>query len=335
MKLTRKDWLAARRNGIGGSDAAAAVGLSPWVTRLELYYDKIGEAPEREENDDMRRGTILEPAVRQMYADATGYQVVVPENIVHSQRWPFALVNLDGLAPEAGRILECKTARDRRGWGEPGSDEIPMVYMIQVQHAMAVLGDYDRADVAVLFGSDFEFAIYPIEADLDFQELLMDNEARFWECVESRTPPEPAFTANDLKLRWPKSRAISVPCSMAEVEAAAILAQVKDRIGRLETIETRAECILKAAMKDGEALSYGGETIATWKSAKASMKFDAKRFQADHPELFSQYLTEAAGSRRFLLKEKCSCLNLTTTMLPAIPENLLLPVEEVEATEPD
>ena len=68
----RSQWLEERRQGIGGSDAAAAVGLSPWKTRLELWLEKTGQTPDREETPEMRRGTLLEPVVKQLYADATG-----------------------------------------------------------------------------------------------------------------------------------------------------------------------------------------------------------------------------------------------------------------------
>ena len=40
--LTREDWLRYRRTGLGGSDAAAIMGVSPFCTKRDLYYDKRG-----------------------------------------------------------------------------------------------------------------------------------------------------------------------------------------------------------------------------------------------------------------------------------------------------
>lgn len=321
--MNRIKWLEERRKGIGGSDAAAVCGLSPWKTALEVYFEKIGELADQEENADMRRGTLLEPVVRQMYADETGYEVEKPDGIVTCKKYPFALANLDGRVPAFGGIAEFKTSRDRRGWGDPGSDEIPQVYLLQAQHYLAVTGT-DRCDVACLFG-DFELGIYTILADPDFAELLMEAESRFWrDHVLARVPPDP-MTHNDIKLRWPKSRPITVPGAMKELEAAAVLSAVKDRIKTLEAIQDRCECILKTAIADNEAVEFAGtgDILATWKSAKGSTKFDAKRFQAEHPKLYSKYLTETTGSRRFLLKGNAPCLQSITMNLPQIPENLL------------
>ena len=41
-ELPREEWLAYRRRGIGGSDAAAVLGISPFMTGRDLYYDKLG-----------------------------------------------------------------------------------------------------------------------------------------------------------------------------------------------------------------------------------------------------------------------------------------------------
>ena len=92
------------------------------MTPLEVYESKTA-ACDREETPEMRRGTLLEPVVRQMYADQTGRQVVVPENMIQSRvGTPSSLANLDGIiVPEQDRLLECKTARDKGDWGEPGT----------------------------------------------------------------------------------------------------------------------------------------------------------------------------------------------------------------------
>ena len=319
----RSKWLAARRTGIGGSDAAAAAGLSPWTTRLALYFDKIGQASEIEENADMRRGTLLEPVVRQLYADATGDEVVQPGELIRHPTLPFALANLDGIVRGRDKLLECKTARNRAGWGEPGSADIPINYLCQVQHCMAV-AELDRADVAVMFGTDFEFAIYEVPADAEFQSLLFEREAEFWQMVERRIPPDPQ-TASDVKLRWPRSRPSGIAGGEREASAAIILAAVRERRKEIEAIEERAEAILKLAIQENEALKIDGRIVATWKSSKDSEKFDLAAFKSAHPKLYKKFLKSAPGSRRFLLKEKeVQCLtNSTILSLPPWPNDLL------------
>jgi len=68
-KLDREEWLDVRKGGIGSSDAAAAVGLNPYKSQLELWLEKTGrdaELPKTDPNDEtspMYWGTLLEPIV--------------------------------------------------------------------------------------------------------------------------------------------------------------------------------------------------------------------------------------------------------------------------------
>jgi putative phage-type endonuclease len=68
----RDEWLEQRRHGIGGSDAAAALGLSPWKTPLSLYLEKTGDARPFRDNESMLWGRVLEPAIRAEYTRRTG-----------------------------------------------------------------------------------------------------------------------------------------------------------------------------------------------------------------------------------------------------------------------
>jgi len=81
QELSRDDWLAVRRTGIGGSDAAAAVGLNPYMSARELWLDKTGRAegmPRPDPNDTTSPtywGTLLEPIVAASYTKLTGNRV--------------------------------------------------------------------------------------------------------------------------------------------------------------------------------------------------------------------------------------------------------------------
>ena len=326
----RNLWLAERRNGIGGSDAAACAGLSRWMTPLEVYYNKTSDT-DREETPDMRRGTLLEPVVRQMYADATGRAVTTPNKLIVSNEYPFMLANLDGIAADhRERVLECKTARNRSEWGEPGSAEIPVEYLCQVQHYLRVT-EFDVADVAVLFGNDFEFAIYEVPADREFQDLLIAAEAELWGRVQRRIPPEPINT-EDVRRRWPLAKFQAASIATADDnDVAEVLATIKAHSKAFEELQDRCEAHLKAAIGDNDALTVGNRTIATWKNHAGSTRFDLTRFKAEQPDLYDQYLTTGKASRTFLLKTKKAkpCLTTNTTItIPSLPALLCLPAAE-------
>ena len=78
--------------------------------------------------------------------------------------------------------------------------------------------------------------------------------------------------------------------------------QVKEEIAALDEKKTAYENTIKLGFGDAEAISYGGQTIATWKAPKPSQKFDDKAFKAAHPDLFKEFSKEVQGARRFLLK---------------------------------
>ena len=157
-------WLAERRKGIGGSDVAALLGMSPWMTPFQLYLDKLGELPEKPDNAAMRMGRKLEPVVREMYEEESGNDVeVTGSEVFKDDTLPFMQATLDGIVSEsievdgsmlAGMsrgVFEAKTSRAGAGFGPSGSQEIPRAYLLQVMHYMIVTG-FRWADIAVLIG---------------------------------------------------------------------------------------------------------------------------------------------------------------------------------------
>lgn len=293
-------WLDERRTGIGGSDVAAILGLSKWRTPYDVFRDKRGELIEQVDNDAMRWGRNLEPVVRQEYADQTGREVLLPTGILRSERHPFMIANLDGYTVD-NRVVEIKTAKSGKDWGEPGSDQIPQAYLFQVQHYMAVTG-FDVADVAVLIaGSDFR--IYTVEADRELHEMLVEAEALFWRRVLDDDPPEPISFA-DAVSRWGRSSASGSIVADQDVEAAAVaLAQATSEIKRMESIADDLKAKIMIAMGDADTLvDSSGKVIATWKLPKSTQRFDVSAFKVAHPEVYANFLKSGEASRRFLLK---------------------------------
>ena len=61
---------------------------------------------------------------------------------------------------------------------------------------------------------------------------------------------------------------------------------------------------MQAIGTNDELQAIDGRTLATWKSAKPSKRFDAELFRSSYPDLYAQFVVEQPGARRFLLKEK-------------------------------
>lgn len=294
-----EQWLADRRKGIGGSDAAAVLGLSKWKTPLDVYLDKRGEVADTPDNEAMLWGRALEPVIRQQYAERTGRVVRVPDGILQHQDHPFMLASLDGITDDR-RVVEIKTARTGQDWGEAGSDEVPVAYLLQVQHYMAVTG-YAVADVAVLIGGS-DFRLYEVPADAELQQMLVDGEAAFWQRVKQGTPPDPISYADMQAAFGRSSRAGMIEATPEVLAALATIRAAKEQIKAIEASEEGAKAIVMKAMGEFDTLTQQGFTLATWKAAKPAMRFDTKAFQAAQPDLYQQFLKPGESSRRFLLK---------------------------------
>lgn len=298
--MNRDQWLQERQNGIGGSDAPAVLGMSKWKTPLQVYLEKRGEAPPQPESEPMRWGTRLEPLVRQEYADRTGEVVRLPDGLLRHPKYPWMLATIDGVT-DSQRLVEIKTARTAEGWGEPGTDEVPQAYLIQVQHYLAVTA-LPVADVAVLIGGQ-DFRLYEVPADREMQDLIIEQEAEFWRRVQDGIPPEPVSYADIVARYGRASRSASVVASPHVRDAVLELRQIKAEREQLDAREEAARAVVMQALGEADTLvDADGAVLCTWKAAKPALRLDGAALKAAHPEIWQQFAKLGEPSRRFLSK---------------------------------
>lgn len=295
--IDKKQWLEMRRTGIGGSDSAAALGLSKWKTPYQLYLEKIGEA-ETIETEAMKWGKIHEPQIRQEYANVTGRTVVQSGFMVHP-RHHFIVGNVDGLVGD-DRVLEIKTAKTAEGWGEQGTDEIPDEYVYQVQHYLLLTGR-SVCDVVVLIGGN-DYRTYQIDSDQEMHEMMIAGYKEFWQMVVNRTPPAITQLA-DLKQRYKRSIANAVHADSLIMDACYSLQKLKLLSDKIEQRSDELKAFIQGHMKENDTLVFEENIIATWKTGKRIRYVDGKKFEQDHPELIEPYVSYKEGNRIFLLKE--------------------------------
>ena len=294
-------YLEERRKGIGGSDIAAILGLSPFKTPYQVYQEKRREVEDWKGNQQTEWGSRLEPLLRQWYSDTTGRDVRLPEKIMYHAEYPFLMASLDGFTDD-GRVVECKTARSSKGWGEPGTNEIPDYYALQCQHYLLVTG-FDVADVpvSIMGGSP---VLYEVPADIELQEMIIDGASTFWEMVENGTPPPPVTYADAIQ------RYGRIQCDgFAIANQDAIFAQSKlitfnQNIKELEAEadEMKAALIIAMGGNADTLLDVDGSPLCTYKMAKGRESLDSKRLEKELPDIYKAYLRTSEPSRRFLLK---------------------------------
>lgn len=279
---------AFRASGIGGSDAPAVAGIDPWQSPYELYLRKRGELEPIVETEPMRWGKILEPVVAAEYARRTG-QELIPLDVIRSERYPWMFGHIDRWIVGSKRILECKTTRMPFGWGEPGTDEIPLHYAAQVHHYLTVTGN-EVCDIAVLIGGS-DFRIYTVEADHTIAELLIEQQRVFWERVQRGEPPDPINTRDAVR-RWGTfGGAGRVEAGEAQLDAVETLRTLHRQKSAREALEEQAKTVIMQALgEDGDTLvGSDGTALVTW-------KLDSGR---------KEYTVAAREpARRFLLKDE-------------------------------
>jgi putative phage-type endonuclease len=194
------EWLAARDNGITASEIAVVMGLSPYESPFALYHRKRGDLERAGDNVEMRVGRHFESLVCEMFAEqhpefivggdgrslyahpGRPWQMATPDRLVwerdNDRFWPAAdFQNV----PDA--VAEAKTSATYDGWGEDGSDEIPVHYRCQALWQMDVMG-VETAFIPCLFLHSRKLRVYEITMDADARadlKLLREEAELFLE----------------------------------------------------------------------------------------------------------------------------------------------------------
>lgn len=186
------EWHAARAHGLGGSEIAAVLGLSPFESRYSLWHRKAGIIGPVTESPEMEWGTRLEAAVCDKYRDVheLGGLIQKAGTYRHIDR-PWQIANPDRLISDLDGhvvyLVEAKTSPFGDKWGDPETDEVPVHVRAQVLWYLDTLG-LKEGHVAVLI-SGLDYREYVVEYDADEAKLLRDSAEEFLATIDAGTPP--------------------------------------------------------------------------------------------------------------------------------------------------
>jgi len=274
--MPREEWLQWRKKGIGGSDVAAICGMSRFSSPLEVYLDKIGELPEKEDSPRMKAGRKLEPLIAEWFSEETGYKVMRQNSIFQHPQYPFMLANIDRWLPGQNAGLEIKNTSEynRQDWFDGQTEIIPTEYQLQANHYMAILGA-ERWFIAVLIGGwDFQWRV--IERDEKLIESLITIEENFWNHhVQKRIPPRATAQDTDLLDKmYPVSKPKSMDISEAYYDLIKRYFDTKKMLNRAEEAHEEVKNQIKEMMGEHELAYWQGEKMFSWKTnAKGSRVF--------------------------------------------------------------
>ena len=329
--LTREEWLDYRKKGIGGSDVAAIMGISPFATIRDLYNNKVGilpAIPEEEKSNWVAKevGHRLEDLVAEIFVRKTGLKVFPVRKMFRHPLYPFMLADVDFfiLFPDGTYgILECKTCNYNasKKWDD---DAIPDNYVLQVKHYLSVM-NMQKAYIACLYGNNEDaFVFRYLERDLMDEEDIIEQEVFFWEeYVEKHVEP-PYNGKTDLILDSIRRSVGYADISLPEIELSCLesknlerylaLAEEKSQIEkRKKEIESEQRAIsvpfveqlgarCKAILKDGTNCYR-----ITYNPTKRTQigKAQMEKLKIQHPDIYEEY-AKTTESRTFRIKKEAA-----------------------------
>lgn len=303
---TREEWLALRRTGLGASDMPGVLGVSPYVTPLQVWTSKLVEMPDDDADEAMSWGSRLEPLILDTWESEDGRNAVIDRGaLLRSVEHPWMLATLDGTTHvgtvdfETGPVALAsfeKAVVEAKSTSEWGWEKVPEHIEIQVQSQLVVTG-YRRAFVVALHGGR-RLETYEVIADPDLQAQIIWAGSEFWKLVEAEEPPpmeaeDRAFLAS----LWPRSEEVAVELP---VDVADELYEARRAYVAAQERKNAAEAAVMALMTQADTAVVGQDVVATWKTNEAR-RIDTSRLRAEMPDVARRF-ESVSTQRRFLVK---------------------------------
>ena len=298
--MSNEEWLRLRKTGIGGSDAGSICGVNPFGSPMKVYYDKTSSNIEELDNEAVRQGHDLEDYVAQRFMEVTGLKVRRSNFMYRSTEYPFMIADVDRLVVGEDAGLECKTASayNTDKWKD---GNIPLHYIMQCYHYMAVTGKRTWYIAAVILGREFTYRKLVWDDDLIAQ--MISVEKNFWEnhVLPGILPsPDGSDICNDILNEYfhfaRKGSSIKLDGFDDKLRRRA---EIMEQIERLKQEQGLIEQEVKLCMKDNEYASSGNYRIS-WSSVQ-STRLDTKRMKEEQPDIYRDYAVQSV-SRRFQVR---------------------------------
>jgi len=302
LDMPREQWLELRKKGIGGSDAAAIIGLDRYRSPFDVYADKLGLKPEIPDNEAMRQGRDLEQYVAERFMEATGKRVRRRNAMLQHPEYPFMIADIDRWIVGENAGLECKTTSvlNRAKFSQ---GEFPPNYYVQCMHYMAVTGAV-RWYLAVLVLNK-GFHVFTIERDDVEIQALIEAEKDFWENhVLKQIPPTPdgsEATSEVIKQLFPEARERAEIALFGYEDKIQLYLELDAKVKEFEQERDMLKQEIQLILADAEIGRAQGY-IVEWKN-QVRQTIDTQRLKKEQAEIYAKYLKPAQTVRMFKIKE--------------------------------
>lgn len=284
-KIDRDDvdralWLARRRKGIGGSEVAAVLGVHPSRTEYDVWASKL-HGVEEDDNDAMRMGRLLEPAVLQAFTDRTGMLWRPPSEAEKPIVRDFQIATPDALLADGSGGVEAKVVTNEwaaRRFGEPGTDEVPEEYWLQC-HWYLDATNTDRWFLVALL-PDFDLRVYELRRDKAIEDAVRRRVADWHrKHIVAGIAPAPTRRDRDAIAHAFPRETDGVMVTAPELEP--VLEQyVAAKEAEREAAKVASECEAEIVARiGGHTGLLAGDWRATWKAQGTGEIFDLAEFR--------------------------------------------------------
>jgi len=299
-EMSRQEWLQLRKSGIGGSDAGAVIGVNPFCSPMKVFLDKTSNTIEELDSEAVRQGRDLEDYVAQRFMEVTGVKVRRSNFMYRSKAHPFMIADIDRFVVGEDAGLECKTASAYNAdkWKD---GDIPIHYLLQCYHYMAVTGKKTWYLAVVILGKEFTYR--KLTWDDNLIKGLLDAEKFFWEhyVLSGVIPPPDGSKACDTVLEqyFHTAKKKSEIKMVGFDEKLNRREEILSSISKLQEEQRQIEQEVKLFMKEYELASSENYRIS-WSNVDTT-RLDTKRIKQEQPKIYQDY-ARISSSRRFQVK---------------------------------
>jgi len=269
----------------------------------DAVLEKLGlkEPPDLSDVEAVQMGLVMQPLIGRLAQDKLGMELKEADYALTHPKETWMRSHFDFISADGKTLVEVKNYNAAvRNKFDTEANIIPQTDMAQLIHEAACHNINDIV-LAVLFGGQ-NFEVFKFTIEEAQKEQLIKDMAQFWAHVASKQLPEPE-TTEQAKLIYSVSAPTSITAPQSLEQMCQALQYTKEQLSKWEAEEEKLKVEIQKFMGvNSELVTLDGRVLATWKSAKGSMKFDAKLFEQSMPDVYKSYVREVAGSRRFLVK---------------------------------
>jgi putative phage-type endonuclease len=307
-KMTEADWqeYRSKQAGIGGSEVSSILDINKYKSKFVLWTEKTGAVePEPVDNEFVEWGNALEPLIRKKFAEKNGFKVSKCNFVLQHDKFDWMIANIDGEVNDPNQkgkgVLEIKTTSE---WnkGEWDGDHVPVAYMAQMQHYLAVTG-YEYGYFAVLIGGN-KYKQFFMPRDEVIIAQIIDAEKEFMDAVQANHYPwtlgGSESESNWLATQYPNAidEEMSIPPTIEKL--ALEYTEIQDGMKELKARSEEIKNQIKFEAKEFGVLR--GNQVKILMPTINKTLFDGKQFAQDHADLYNEYKTKVSSYRDFKVK---------------------------------